>query len=171
MHVSIVIVIILTFRQGRDLKRINNVDIDLGLEMALTSSVYRAASQKTLKLHGVDDITREQFGILLLLSLTDGLYQTQIANILGKDRPNITRMIDILETNKFIRREKDENNRRILKVYITEKGQEKVKIAKPLKDRMNATQYKGMTDEEIITLVTLLRKVRKNIEEEYKINE
>ncbi len=138
--------------------------------MALTASAYRSAGQKTLKVHGCDNITREQLGILLLLTLGDGLYQTQIANILGKDRPNITRMIDVLETNGFIRREKDENNRRILKVYLTEKGKERANVAKPLKDRMNAAQYKGMTDDEIITLVTLLRRVRKNIEEEYDLN-
>ena len=152
------------------MKKIKGIDIDLGFEMALTSSIYRAASQKVLKSHGLNDITREQFGILLLLSLTDGLYQTQIANILGKDRPNITRMIDILETNGYIRREKDDNNRRILKVYLTEKGLKNVEVAKPLKDRMNAAQYRGMTDEEIYTLVVLLRKVRKNIEDEYKLN-
>lgn len=152
------------------MKKINNINVDLGLEMALTASAYRSAGQKTLKVHGCDNITREQLGILLLLTLGDGLYQTQIANILGKDRPNITRMIDVLETNGFIRREKDENNRRILKVYLTEKGKERANVAKPLKDRMNAAQYKGMTDDEIITLVTLLRRVRKNIEEEYDLN-
>ena len=79
-------------------------------------------------------------------------------------------MIDILETNDYIRREKDPNNRRILKVYLTDKGREKAIIAKPLKDRMNAAQYKDMTDDEIMTLINLLRKVRKNIETEYKIN-
>lgn len=152
------------------MKKINNTDIDLGFEIALTSSAYRAAGQKTLKSHGVDNITREQFGILLVLSLGDGLYQTQIANILGKDRPNITRMIDVLETNGYIRREKDENNRRILKVFLTDKGRKKAEIVKPLKDRMNDAQYRGMSDEEIFTLVNLLRRVRKNIEEEYRIN-
>ena len=152
------------------MKDMNSTDIDLGLEIALTVSAYRAAGQKTLKIHGLQDITREQIGILLILSLKDGLYQTQIANILGKDRPNITRMIDILETKGFIKREKDDSNRRILKVYLTSKGKEKVDFAKPLKERMSVAQYKGMSDEEILTLVSLLRKVRKNIEEEYDIN-
>lgn len=151
------------------MKRIKNINVDLGLEVALTSSAYRAAGQKTLKHHGVDNITREQFSILLLLSLGDGLYQTQIANILGKDRPNITRMIDVLETKSFIRREKDETNRRILKVYLTDKGRMEADKIKPLKDRMNAAQYKGMSDEEVHTLVKLLQKVRNNIYEEYNI--
>lgn len=144
-------------------------NIDMGLEITLTASAYRAAGMKTLKVHGLDDITREQFNILLLLSLTDGLYQTQIANILGKDRPNITRMIDVIETKGFIRREKDANNRRILKVYLTDKGLEKVKHVMPLKERMDKVQYKGMSTEEIDTLVTLLRRVRQNISEEYEI--
>lgn len=151
------------------MKKIKDINVDLGLEVALTSSAYRAAGQKTLKHHGVDNITREQFGILLVLSLGDGLYQTQIANILGKDRPNITRMIDVLETNGFIRREKDETNRRILKVYLTDKGKIEADKVKPLKDRMNAAQYKGMSDEEVHTLVKLLQKVRNNIYEEYNI--
>lgn len=151
------------------MKKINNINVDLGLEIALTSSAYRAAGQKLLTGHGLDDITREQFGILLLLSLGDGLYQTQIANILGKDRPNITRMIDVLEKRGFIRREKDSNNRRILKVYLTEQGKAEADKAKPLKDRMNETQYRGMTDEEVLTLARLLKKVRENINEEYKI--
>ena len=151
------------------MKRIKGIDIDLGFEMAMTASAYRSAGQKMLKELGQYDITREQLGILLVLSLTDGLYQTQIANILGKDRPNITRMIDVLETNNFIRREKDENNRRILKVYLTDKGYKQIELAKPFKDRMNAAQYKNMTDEEIEILVSLLRKVRNNILEEYQL--
>lgn len=152
------------------MKEINNQKIDLGLELALTVSSYRAAGQKTLKTCGCDNVTREQLGILLILSLNGGLYQTQIANIMGKDRPNITRMIDVLETKGFIRREKDANNRRILKVYLTDKGLERVEFAKPLKERMNKTQYKGFTDAEILMLVSLLKRVRQNIIEEYNLN-
>lgn len=151
------------------MKNINNEKIDLGLELALTASVYRVAGQKTLKSDSLDNITREQLGILLLLSLQDGLYQTQIANILKKDRPNITRMIDVLETKGYIRREKVESNRRILRVHLTEKGFTEAERFKPLIDRMNIAQYKGMSDEEIILFIKLLRRVRQNIIEEYNL--
>lgn len=135
----------------------------------MTASVFKVAGQKALKELGCDDITHEQLGILFLLSLTDGLYQTQIANILGKDRPNITRMIDILETNSFIKRVKDDSNRRILKVFITEKGRIEVERLKPLKDRMKTTQYKNFSTDEVEILISLLRKVRKNVIEEYDL--
>lgn len=151
------------------MKNFDNDKIDLGLELALTVTAYRVASQKTLKSGSSDNITREQLGILLLLSLQDGLYQTQIANILKKDRPNITRMIDVLETKGYIKREKVENNRRILKVRLTEKGFDEVEKFKPLVERMNVTQYKGMSDEEIALLIKLIRKVRQNIIEEYNL--
>ena len=169
-HVSIIIVIIITVGERTILDKTKHPEIDLALEIALTSSAYRAAGKKSLKLNGLDDITKEQFGILILLTLKDGLYQTQIANILGKDRPNITRMIDILENKGFIRREKDENNRRILKVFLTEKGQQKAEIAKPLRDKFSEVQYRGLSNEEIITLVKLLRKVRTNFKEEYNLD-
>ena len=152
------------------MREINNTEINLGLEIGLTSSALRAAGQKSLKLHGLDDITKEQFSILILLTIKDGLYQTQIANILGKDRPNITRMIDILERKGFIRREKDDNNRRILKVFITPKGLEKAEPAKPLRDKFSQVQYRGLSDEEILTLVRLLRKVRENFKQEYNLD-
>ena len=149
----------------------NDKKVDIGLEVALTASIYRASGIKLLKSHGLKDITIEQFGILLLLSLGDGLYQTQIANILGKDRPNITRMIDILETKGFIRPEKDATNRRILKVYITEKGQKKAEIVAPLKERMETVQMQNVTFEEVEQMITTLRKIRNNIQKEYKLDE
>ena len=148
----------------------DNQKFDLGFELILTASTLKIAGQKSLKEFGCDNITHEQFGILFLLSLTDGLYQTQIANILGKDRPNITRMIDVLELNNFIERVKDDNNRRILKVFLTEKGKKQVDRLKPLKDRMKATQYKDFSDDEIFTFINLMRKFRKNICEEYDLN-
>ena len=152
------------------MREIDNTEINLGLEIGLTSSALRAAGQKSLKLHGLDDITKEQFSILILLTIKDGLYQTQIANILGKDRPNITRMIDILERKGLIRREKDATNRRILKVFITPKGLEKAETAKPLRDKFSQVQYRGLSDEEILTLVRLLRKVRENFKQEYNLD-
>ena len=151
------------------MKEIDKEKFNLGLELGLTASVYRAAGQKSLKLNGLEDITKEQFGILILLTMRDGLYQTQIANILGKDRPNITRMIDILETKGYIRREKDDSNRRILKVFLTQKGHEKSEIAKPVRDKFSEVQYRGFSNEDVITLVSLLRRVRNNFKEEYNL--
>ena len=62
-----------------------------------------------------------------------------------------------------------ELNRRILKVFLTSSGKKQVDRLKPLRDRMLATQYKGFNDTEIEVLITLLRKVRKNIIEEYDL--
>ena len=148
---------------------IDNRKFDLALETIITASVFKIAGQKSLKDFGCDNITHEQLGILFLLSLTDGLYQSQIANILGKDRPNITRMLDVLEVNRFIERVKDDSNRRILKVFLTQKGRNQVDRLKPLKDRMCETQYKNFSDDEIETFIYLMRKVRKNIIEEYDL--
>ena len=144
-------------------------NIDIGLEIGLTASAYRAAGIKVLKVNKIDDITREQFGILILLSITGGVSQTQIANMLGKDRPNITRMIDILEKKGLIRREKDENNRRILKVYLTDEGFKKAELARPLKERIDKIQSKALTQEEVQVLGKLLKKVRNSIAKEYNL--
>lgn len=146
-----------------------NEEINLGMEIGLTASLYKVAGAKLFKRHGLNDITSVQFGILFILSLTDGLYQTQIANILGKDRPNITRMLDILESRNFLRREKDETNKRIIKVFITKEGMKKTEIAKPHRAKMRENEVEGLSQEEIETLIRLLRRVRHNLETAYDI--
>lgn len=147
----------------------NYNEINLGMEIGLTASLYKVAGAKLFKRHGLNDITSVQFGILFILSLTDGLYQTQIANILGKDRPNITRMLDILESKSFIRREKDETNKRIIKVFITEEGKKRTESAKPHRAKMRENEIKDISQQEIETLVRLLRKVRHNLETAYDV--
>lgn len=48
-------------------------------------------------------ITPEQFFTLYILYQENGMYQRQLAKKLLKDRPNITRLVDILEKkNLFI---------------------------------------------------------------------
>ena len=41
----------------------------------------------------------------------DGLYQRQLSEITMKDRPNITRIINILEKNGYVTRVSDKNKR------------------------------------------------------------
>lgn len=69
-------------------------------------------------------LTIEQFGILAFLNhIKDGINQSKLAELMLKDKPNITRMLNILEESGFIYREvSTENNRLSKNVFITEKG-------------------------------------------------
>lgn len=67
-------------------------------------------------------ITPEQYLILSILVETGELYQRQICEITYKDRPNMTRLINILEKDGLVKRIQDVNGRKINKIRVTEKG-------------------------------------------------
>jgi len=115
------------------------------------------------------DITPEQLGILFFLSKEDGMYQRQLAKISLKDRPNITRLVDILEERGFVYREADPENRRIFKVFITEEGKKQVESIHPALLEMQEKAVTGMSEEETESLRKLLAKICGNMDENFKL--
>lgn len=114
-------------------------------------------------------ITPEQFGILFFLSKENGMYQRQLAKVLLKDRPNITRLVDILEEKNFVWREADPQNRRIIKVFITEEGRKEVEKVHPHLLEINKKATKEITEEEMETFKKVLEKICINIDEDFKL--
>ena len=108
------------------------------------------------------DITPEQWGVLYTLSKEDGQYQNKLANKLLKQKPNITRLIDILEEKKLLIRKINTEDRRVYKVYLTEKGR---KLAEAIYSHIVNFENKlcqELQKEEIVTLGKLLSKLTIN---------
>lgn len=104
-------------------------------------------------------VTPEQWGLLYLLNRKGEQYQRQISKTLLKDRPNVTRMIDILEKKELVKRMPDEENRRIFKVFLTDKGREIAVKYKPLIKNITDSACKVLSSEEIDTLTNILWKI------------
>lgn len=115
------------------------------------------------------DITPEQFAVLFFLSKENGMYQRQLAKICLKDRPNITRLVDILEKRNLVYREIDPNNRRIFKVFITEEGKKHVEDIHPIFFEMNKKATTGISEEELEFFKKILAKICANMDENFKL--
>jgi DNA-binding MarR family transcriptional regulator len=70
------------------------------------------------------DITSQQMGILL--SLTNGIATTpfELSKLLGIDTGLMTRMLDKLETKGLLERSRSLEDRRVVNLKLTEKGEE-----------------------------------------------
>ena len=101
--------------------------------------------------------------ILLLLWQADGRSPYQIADIIGKDRAGVTRLIDGLEKRNLVLRIKDKNDFRQKQVYLTTKGKamEKELIPLGLCNMKKANQ--GISAEEIASCKAVLKKIHKNL--------
>jgi len=115
------------------------------------------------------NITPEQFGIIFFLSREDGMYQRQIAKICLKDRPNVTRLIDILEKKALVYRETDPDNRRIFKVFITEEGRKLVAKIHPHLLEIQNKAINGIKKEELELLRKVLGKICENMDDDFKL--
>lgn len=68
------------------------------------------------------DVTPVQYGILNCLWCNDGLTASQIAHNLSLDGSTITGILDRMENKELLMRVPDPNDRRAIRVVLTEKG-------------------------------------------------
>ncbi len=88
-----------------------------------------------------------------LLSVpVDGISMSGLANKLGLDTSTLTRNIQKLEKLDLVRRKQDRNDKRILAVYLTDKGRGKVeKIEESLLNlNFSMMKYIDLDDQENI---------------------
>ena len=110
-------------------------------------------------------ITPEQFSVLAALAEQDGMHQSQIAAFTMKDRPNITRIINILEEKGLVTRNPDTNKRKIFKINITEEGRQAYEKVVPTVLEHWQDSVKGISDEELMSCLKVLNKIKANLEE------
>lgn len=113
---------------------------------------------------------RGQPKMIYILSKEDGLTKKELAKRFDVAAPTITKMVERLEKNDFVYTQKDEKDKRITRVYISDKGRE---VKEQLVTFFNESQevyFKGMTDEEVAVLNTLLTKMCNNVEENIREN-
>lgn len=128
--------------------------------------IYRAALamkgalQRVLKEHGYD-ITPEQYGILMLLREEEGLSQKEIGDVLFKDKPNISRMLDALERKRLILRQS--TDRRSFAIFLTGEGKKLAEEILPIKLELEKKALNGLLGREIEVLESLINKIYGNI--------
>ncbi len=91
----------------------------IGFNLFVTHIRLKAGLARAMRPY---DITPEQFAILSLLQGHNGLQQREIADLLAKDRPNITRILERMQKKRLIERKTDSIDRRAVRVYLTKTG-------------------------------------------------
>ncbi|MCH9813564.1 MAG: MarR family transcriptional regulator [Epsilonproteobacteria bacterium] len=138
----------------------------LGYQIHITANLMRNNFNDFLKPY---DIYTEQYGVLCVLNDQDNLTLSQIAELIYKDKPTVTRLIDSLEKRGFINKSPSPTDRRASLVTMTQKGQNLydeigacLKIAK-----MNIEQRIDQHEREVaLKVLAQLREM--NISEEVK---
>ena len=116
------------------------------------------------------DITPEQFVVIEILTERDGLYQRQLCELALKDRPNMTRIINILEKNGYVERKSDKNKRKVYKIFLTQKAKEMFPKLSLTAKNYRKTIIHGISNDELNACKKVLLKVVDNLLDKVDIN-
>ncbi len=88
--------------------------------------------QNRLGIHKTQgNLSPSQFGVLEVLHHLGTMCQGELGSKLLKSSGNITMVIDNLEKRELVRRVRDENDRRMIQVVLTEQGRELIEDLLP----------------------------------------
>lgn len=115
-------------------------------------------------------LTPCQFEVLMTLWEEDNILLSELGKRVSRDGPTITGVIDRMERKMLVKRKRDSNDRRVVKVILTAKSngmKEELSVAKKqILERIT----ESLTSREINQLEMLLLKMMKNIEDATVLN-
>jgi DNA-binding MarR family transcriptional regulator len=120
------------------------------------------------ELFGRYDLTPQQYNALRLLS-SEHPHKIQTLDLAGRlisRAPDITRLLDKLEQRGLVDRERPSDNRRIVRIGITEAGRALLRELRDPVRKCHARQLGHLSPKELKELAALLRAARLPHEEE-----
>jgi DNA-binding MarR family transcriptional regulator len=101
--------------------------------------------------------------ILDFLIENDGCIQRDIADNCRIEPATVSSILTIMEKKELIYRNQNPSNRRILNVFLTNKGIEAQKQVEKIFCDLDEICFKGFTEEEKIEAIKLLLRIKDNI--------
>lgn len=126
--------------------------------------------ERLLDENGISEFNGAQGRILFVLWETDNIPISELSEKTGLAKTTLTSMLDRLEGAGHIRRVPDAEDRRAVRICLTESAEALRGKYEDVSEMMNGIFYKGFNDEEILGFEKCLGKVLENLIEKEKEN-
>lgn len=110
---------------------------------------------------------RGQARLLTMLRRGDGLTNSEIAEKLDIRPSSVSVLVKKLENQGFIKRQDDEEDKRVSRIYLTEEGNAFLDDGKSFKDDVSDMLFSSLSDEEQKQLYDLLSKLNDDLEDKF----
>ena len=134
----------------------------LGDLTGYTSLAMTRRLLRNFKSHGLS-ITAEQFSVLNELWQNEGRTQLNLARSTLRDKPSMTRLINNLERDGYLKRKPHETDGRVNLIYLTPKGKELRKPALQVAVKTLFEGLNGISQQDIETTKQVLAKMIDNL--------
>lgn len=135
-------------------------DLRLGYLIHDVSRLRRVCFDRELAPLG---ITRSQWWVLAFISRNDGLQQTQLANELDVGKVALGSLIDRIQSGGFVERRPDDKDRRVKRVFLTDKARNLISEIGAISDAFNERLLNGIDREELDLTSRTLFAMKQNL--------
>ena len=118
-----------------------------------------------LKEKNIDEFNGSQGVILYSLWNNKELTIKEIGKITGLAKNSLTSMLDRMEEKGLIRRKDNSEDKRSIKIMLTDKAKELEKDYNDISNKMSNIFYKNFSDKEINEIENYLERIISNLEE------
>lgn len=108
------------------------------------------------------ELTSSQVSVLCNLWNKDGITQKEIQEKLDLRAASVTGLVDTLCEKNFITRIQDNDDARVKRLYLTDKGRKVEKISTDVVKVLESTISRGLTEDEKVIFVSWLKKAYNN---------
>jgi DNA-binding MarR family transcriptional regulator len=134
----------------------NNFLFTLGELQRLT----RAYADKEAARFG---ITRAQWAVLAKVERSEGMKQSELAELMEMQPITLTRLIDKLCDSGWIERRGDETDRRVNRLYLRKAGRQLLGKLSGLRSELTATALEGINPADAHRLLGQLEQIKENV--------
>lgn len=134
------------------MKREETVDFNIKVAWHAISRMYN--------LYGQDfDVTTSSGFVLLNIDVENGTPATKIAPMVGLESRSLTRILKSMEQKNWIYREKDPEDGRSVRIFLTDLGRDKREIARASVKEFNNRVKEKVTKDELVTFFRIIEQI------------
>jgi MarR family transcriptional regulator, transcriptional regulator for hemolysin len=143
----------------------NKLELPLGMIIGrMMHEMFRVLKKRTGEIAEIK-LTIEQFGLLHAINMkNEDVIQQDMAEIMGKDKSAIYRVIDSLEEKELVRRVVDKNDRRKNFLMVTKKGEAVIEQYLEIEYKLNKELEEGLNKSDIDAFYNVVNHFRNKAE-------
>ena len=140
-------------------------ELPLGMIIGrMMHEMFRVLKKRTGEIAEIK-LTIEQFGLLHAINMKNvDVIQQDMAEIMGKDKSAIYRVIDSLEEKELVRRVVDKNDRRKNFLMVTKKGEAVIEQYLEIEYKLMNELEEGLSETDIDTFYRVVNNIRNKAE-------
>ena len=129
--------------------------------------VYQASRNEMYRVFRAngEDITPEQWALLIRLWERDGRTQSELSEATFRDAPTMSRIVDGMEARGLLERRADPADGRARRIHLTRDGRALKKKLVPLVEDIVGRMVEGVEERALVTTRTSLRRMFENLAE------